>query len=135
MRKFTLVIIALLVSATTFAQQPVSQIHLTPRTANFKWVKAPLPTPANGNEIVPDKIAYSSGSVRDAETIIGTTKYDVQTNRAVHSRLITNADGTLSAAWTTSCDATGGWADRGTGYNYFDGTSWLTSDCNRIEPS
>jgi hypothetical protein len=59
------------------------------------------------------------------ETPIGMTLYDLQTNAAIQNRIYAYPDGTVGAVWTT------GWvppatafADRGTGYNYFDGTSW-----------
>ena len=56
---------------------------------------------------------------------IGTTQYDLQTNQALgSSRLHLFDDGTLSAVWTMGFAGAEPWADRGTGYNYFDGTSW-----------
>jgi hypothetical protein len=65
---------------------------------------------------------------------IGTTQYDLQTNQALgSSRLHLFDDGTLSAVWTMGFAGAEPWADRGTGYNYFDGTSWGPDPTARIE--
>ncbi len=47
------------------------------------------------------------------------------------TRTIAHNDGTISAIWTTGSTA----ASRGTGYNYYDGTSWVNSptSTDRIE--
>lgn len=65
--------------------------------------------------------------------VIGKTFYDLQTNATISNRLVRNSDGTLSAAWTTAAiaDPGQGYSDRGTGYNYHDGTSWT----NTVIPS
>jgi len=57
---------------------------------------------------------------------IGFTNYDLQTNASAARRMVKHADGTISAVWTqyqgtVMPDAT----QRGTGYNFFDGSSWL----------
>lgn len=76
--------------------------------------------------------SVSSRSFTD--TIIGTTMYDLQTNASVCNRIVLNADSTISATWTMSHDATPTTSpDRGTGYNYFDGTSWGPAPTTRIE--
>lgn len=56
---------------------------------------------------------------------IGMTNYDLQTNAASTNRLIARADGTVSAVWI-QYQGTGVPAapERGSGYNYFNGTSW-----------
>src|SRR6185369_1553656 len=72
-----------------------------------------------------------------SEAVIGATTYDLQTNGTISNRLTNNADGTYSAVWTMSLDAdpAGGWPDRGTGYNYFDGFGWASSPPSaRLEP-
>ncbi len=68
-------------------------------------------------------------AMNDVTTIVGTTKYDLQTNNSVSNRIVWNADGSISTAWTFSPDANTTanppYPFRGTGYNYFDGTNWL----------
>lgn len=67
------------------------------------------------------------------ETKIGETTYDLQTNGSVANRLVYNANGTVQATWTFSTELNASWADRGAGYNYYDGTSWGAFPTQRIE--
>ncbi len=68
-----------------------------------------------------------------SESVIGTTNYDLQSNGSVGDRIVVNADGSIAAVWTYATDGT--YADRGTGYNYFDGSAWYpTIPTARIEP-
>lgn len=55
---------------------------------------------------------------------IGGTFYDLQTNGSMAPRTVAYPDGTVSAVWTTCSE---GVTSRGTGYNYFNGTSWINS--------
>lgn len=64
------------------------------------------------------------------ETIIGTTEYDVQSNKCIDSKIYLYDDGTIGAAWIYG---TGNMANRGTGYNYFDATIWGPNPTSRIE--
>ncbi len=89
-----------------------------------------------GNETGPSNRGTGGGNATAASangTIIGTTTYDLQTNGSVQNRLIKHADGTVSAVWTysNSFDITA--SDRGTGYNYYNGTSWSAAPIARIE--
>ena len=70
-----------------------------------------------------------------AETLIGTTTYDLQSNAAVQNRILQHADGSISAGWTMSTQYTASWADRGTGYNFFDGAVWGAQPTDRLETS
>lgn len=59
-------------------------------------------------------------------TPVGMTNYDMQTNDGIAKRLINHGDGTFSTTFIQYHGANMPTApDRGTGYNYFDGTSWL----------
>ena len=69
------------------------------------------------------------------EEVIGTTTYDLQSNAAVQNRIIVHDDGTISAAWTISQQYNTTYTDRGTGYNFYDGTSWGSQPTNRLEDS
>lgn len=55
---------------------------------------------------------------------VGSTYYDLQTNASIGRRVILLPDGTVSVVWTTSEDQA--FSKRGTGYNHFDGTNWLS---------
>lgn len=64
---------------------------------------------------------------------IGNTYYDLQSNAsAPANRFYRYADGTMAAVWTRGIN-TGGYADRGTGYNYFNGADWGPAPTARIE--
>lgn len=65
-------------------------------------------------------------------TVIGTTYYDLQSNSAIGDRIYRHSNGNIAATWTYSGQATG-WSDRGTGYNFFDGTSWGAQPTTRLE--
>lgn len=69
-----------------------------------------------------------------AETVIGQTRYDLQTNQATQNRIYLYPDGKIGAVWTRGINDPG-YADRGTGYNYYDGTQWQTPPTARIESS
>lgn len=68
-----------------------------------------------------------------SSVLLGKTYYDLQTNSSPGRRIVLHEDGTISAVWTASPDAGTGYPNRGTGYNYFDGTTWLSDRDNNIE--
>jgi len=69
------------------------------------------------------------------EQIIGKTKYDSQTNKSFGSRFYAFPDGRMVATWTGGNQTPPSFPDRGSFYNYFDGTSWTIEPNNtaRIE--
>jgi len=67
-----------------------------------------------------------------SETIIGETQYDLQTNQSIQNRFYRWADGTMGGTWTKGTNPPAS-SDRGTGYNYYDGTSWGVQPTGRIE--
>lgn len=67
-----------------------------------------------------------------ADEVIMTTLYDLQTNSAMQQRFYRYDDGTMAGVATMSKETTG-YSDRGTGYNYFDGTAWGAPPTTRIE--
>ena len=85
----------------------------------------------NPNPTTSPNAKFSSAN----EVVIGTTTYDLQSNAAVQNRIVHHDDGTISAAWTMSQEQIAAFSDRGTGYNFFDGTSWGANPTNRLEAS
>jgi hypothetical protein len=67
------------------------------------------------------------------QTVIGNTYYDLQTNASSDDRMVRYGNNELSATWTMGLNYQSGFPDRGTGYNYFDGTSWFAPPTTRIE--
>lgn len=60
-------------------------------------------------------------------TTVGNTFFDTQTNSGnLMNRIYNFADGTIGATWMHIGE--GGTPDRGTAYNYFDGTEWGTQN-------
>ncbi|MDG1849995.1 MAG: T9SS type A sorting domain-containing protein [Flavobacteriales bacterium] len=86
----------------------------------------------NYGPISNQKTEYANGIV---EEIIGHTYYDLQTNNSIQNRLLIHNDKSISNVWTMnpSNDRDAEFPNRGTGYNYFDGSSWQTIPLNRIE--
>ena len=69
-----------------------------------------------------------------SETTIGTTFYDLQSNSSPADRLVVNGDGSMAACWTMSQNNNDvNYADRGTGYNYYNGSSWGAPPTVRVE--
>jgi|AntRauTorckE6833_2_1112554.scaffolds.fasta_scaffold01662_2 hypothetical protein len=66
------------------------------------------------------------------EEQIGETFYDLQTNSAIENRVYRYPDGTMAATWTMGMEATS-FPDRGTGYNYYDGSEWGDAPTDRVE--
>lgn len=85
----------------------------------------------NPKQIVANQTAKTSVH---SSTVIGQTYYDLQTNSSVGNRIVVGADGTIGAVWTMEATDPGTtYPNRGTGYQYFNGTSWGNAPSARIE--
>jgi len=68
------------------------------------------------------------------QDIIGNTYYDLQSNSSVGDRIVVNADGTIATCWTFQPTADAGvYGQRGTGYAYYNGSSWSAAPTARVE--
>ncbi|MFU8842745.1 MAG: T9SS type A sorting domain-containing protein [Bacteroidales bacterium] len=74
----------------------------------------------------------SSGFFTPEEVIVGGTRYDVQSNAGTQNRIYLYDDGTVGVTWTRAMGDPA-FADRGSGYNYFDGNDWGAFPTDRIE--
>jgi len=63
---------------------------------------------------------------------VGTTWYDLQSYDAVQNRIYAFEDGTVGVTYMRANDV-GTWNERGSAYNYFDGSSWGPNPSGRIE--
>jgi hypothetical protein len=72
-------------------------------------------------------------NIKAPDIVIGGTRYDLQSNSTMQRRIHAFADGTIGATWTRGM-ADPNFADRGTGYNYYDGSVWGAAPSERIEP-
>ncbi len=87
-------------------------------------------TPEN---IDPLEISQTDLASRRCENTAGSTFHDVQTYNSMPSMLHNYAGGRFSVIWQTGEEADAGFSDRGTGYNYDDGTGWTLNSSDRIE--
>ncbi|MCB0804896.1 MAG: T9SS type A sorting domain-containing protein [Bacteroidales bacterium] len=67
------------------------------------------------------------------EEVIGQTRYDNQSNASIPKKVVYFDDGTIGATWTRSMEEGSFFADRGTGYNYFNGEEWGEWPQSRVE--
>ncbi|MCD4694947.1 MAG: glycoside hydrolase, partial [Bacteroidales bacterium] len=119
MKKILLFVLAISFGLYTIAQNRA----VTPKAIRDVAVKTKKPIKDVGDtcgEYVP---GVKSKSLL-ADTDIGNTWYDLQTNVSMQNRLYLYDDGTFGAAWTFGPEGSPGGNGRGTGYNYFDGNDW-----------
>lgn len=86
------------------------------------------------------KTGYNSKVLSTTQTVIGHTWYDLQSNGSVGDRIFVNPDGSIAACWTMEPDLGSGdpgttYTNRGTGYNYYNGSAWGAEPTARIEGS
>ncbi|MCD4696228.1 MAG: hypothetical protein K8S16_08285, partial [Bacteroidales bacterium] len=128
MKKLTLLSLSLAMAVVGYAQ---NRVKISEELKNFA-VKRDLPgteTKKLTNKTSPSFPAYWPPE----EVTIGHTWYDLQTNASMQNRIFYYDDGTIGAVWTMGFNPSTGFADRGTGYNYFDGTDWGPIPAQRIE--
>ena len=137
MKKITTIIASMLLTLGLTAQ-------ITPGQNHSKLLKAKMDKiTMSGDEALthlivnpnPHTSAVLNSKANTTEEVIGTTTYDLQSNAAVQNRIVVHADGTISAGWTMSQQYNTTYSDRGTGYNFFDGTSWGAQPTTKLESS
>jgi len=127
MKKQVFTLIAFLLVAFVFGQQRIplaqsikNQAHAKPFSAESGFNQNPVMYK------VPPIVTFP-------EDLIGGTVYDLQSNGCTpFGRLTMFSDSSFGAVWTRGMNPTG-YADRGTGYNYYDGVSWGTEPTARVE--
>ena len=139
MKHFAFLAASVLLALPTFAQKHILD---APQVPVHKRVKAPMPTravldidhrpetPVDGTHNLVQDHVQSRDLVIERQ-VIGITQYDLQSNAAIDDRMAGNGSA-VSAAWTMSLDVTP-FEDRGTGYNFYDGSGWGEEPYERIE--
>lgn len=85
------------------------------------------------NFVIPGNSLQKNGGPGEwTEENIGMTIYDLQSNYSCQNRIYLFDDHTIGATWTRGMTSTA-FPDRGTGYNYYNGTEWATEPSARIE--
>lgn len=133
MKKFSL-LIPMFLSALALFSQNAQVPELTPAQQNATATGSNAPS---GTSEAPSQAQlnqasnYTNAARAINESVIGNTKYDLQTNAAIQRRIINHGNGDISAIWTYSPDNT--WVTRGTGYNFYDGTTWGAQPTTIVE--
>lgn len=125
MKNFLLFALALFIGFSTMAQRPKETSSRLIKSVPAVAIDNPAMAPAQG-------INPSVNSKSALEDELGQSRYDLQSNEALQNRLVIYDDGTMAATWTTSMSDPG-FADRGTGYNYFNGSEWMPLVTTRFE--
>ncbi len=145
MKKHLLIGLAISIGGIGFAQNSSTNTHSTvpklkPSIANkaVPYKKQMLDSGApsfQGKVNAANLKRQNSVSSRSTtSTVIGKSIYDMQSNASVCNRIVLNPDGTISATWTMSHDGDAPSSpNRGTGYNYFNGTTWDSLPLTRLE--
>ena len=110
-----------------FAQRPAVSKDL--RDFAVEMVQPTLETMNLTHDVLPASVPEMS----PAEDIIGNTWYDLQSNSSMQNRIFVYDDGTMGGVFTIGYDFPNFSDDRGTGYNYYDGSSWGDWPTERLE--
>ncbi len=126
MKIFTLLLSTILMTLIVNAQSKMKVVNESRLRHPAPAITADVPVmPLQaGNLITNSKAAL--------ESTLGGSRYDMQTNQAISSRICLFPDGTMSGVWTQGF-IDSNYPDRGTGYDYFDGTAWGPAPTARIE--
>lgn len=122
-----------LLAASLAANAQVPQLGTTlPYDIHTAKIKATI-------DVNPSVVVNKLSSAMNKTTLnglVGNTYIINQTNASSYRRIIAYPDGKISLTWTASSDnSTNGFLSRGSGYNHFNGTQWLSEpNANRIEP-
>jgi len=129
MKKSILFFLLSLILTGLVAQVP-SKVPMEKAKLNF-----PAPSFSHGGEdpliVAPNPVVASKQSMDDP--VIMRTYYDLMTNSSVQNRLYVYPDGSMGGVSTMSLDNAGAFTDRGTGYNYFNGSAWGALPTGRLE--
>ncbi|MEI7662036.1 MAG: T9SS type A sorting domain-containing protein [Bacteroidota bacterium] len=124
-----LLLFAILITCGVAVMAQFSPAKLS-RSLQNKYV---LETPAIDNQsplMQTGNPVVNTKSVMDDNLGVSGT-YDMQSNGAPMERVVCWPDGTVAAAWIKADLAS--YADRGTGYNYNNGTAWGAAPAARVE--
>ncbi|MBL7891265.1 MAG: T9SS type A sorting domain-containing protein [Bacteroidia bacterium] len=112
-------------------QLPASIANVGVRTNFRTLIDDTKPTVSQAKTVVSNAKKAPAVPSSMVASQIGTTVYQLQTNASTRNALFKKSDGTVAAVWTFS--PTNPATDRGTGYAYFNGTTWSAQPSARIE--
>ena len=129
MKKFFLCFIVAVMTMSAISQKPAFMQKRNVQKAPYIRTNIADETPG----VQHPNVYVSNKAVLD-DPITCMTKYDLQSNNSSgQQRIYFFPDGKISAVATMSHMDANGWTDRGTGYNFFDGSSWGALPASRVE--
>ncbi len=131
MKKILFLAVALVIGFSAFAQLKPAKISSQYQNLKATRVKGAVQETMNFSTLSNPSVAPQP-SKNINEHVIGTVRYDLQTNQSVQNRIYLYPDGTIAGTFIYGMTETA-FADRGTGYNYYDGTNWGTNPTARVE--
>jgi hypothetical protein len=137
MRKISLLFLALASSSAMYAQKNVANSN---KVGHGKaTVAQDISYPTSGVQSTfkkTRKVTEALSSSFGTKQVVGNTSYDLQSNGSQPRRIMQNGTN-LSCYWTHSTEqgvtSTSAFADRGTGYASFNGTSWSVKPTAKLE--
>ncbi len=131
MRRFLLFGLMLCLLTPAFSQSviPTLPAHLLKVTATGQFDQV-RDEPGNPNTDVIPSNGFTD--VLPTEHVIGNTTYDYWSNSLIANRFHHYEDGTMAGVWTMGFTPNN-FPDRGTGYNYYNGTEWMPAPAERLE--
>ncbi|MGE5383307.1 MAG: T9SS type A sorting domain-containing protein [Omnitrophica WOR_2 bacterium] len=125
MKKLYLILMLVTFGLLTFAQKTNSTDVMLPYYQDARNITVPFALAPNHTVLSPT--AYN-------ETTIGTTVWDLQSsNSAPPNRFYVYPDGRMAAVWAMGNQSDNNYEDRGTGYAFYNGSSWSAMPSQRIE--
>ena len=121
MKKLLLFIFILFLGLGAYSQKKCLTIKEARKIMKTAIYQAPTDIVVNSGQA--NKISTDATLLDPEETAIGNTYYDLQSNSLLQNRIYRWEDGSIGAVWTRGLESPPGFPDRGTGYNFFDGTT------------
>lgn len=131
MKKLLLIGLILSIGTLGYSQRSVQKIDRTVKRGIAKIAE----TPKGFYEFHKNSNPYVNNQrMEPTETVIGKSIYDICSNNALSNRIYLHEDGTMGAVWTMGF-IDPNFSERGTGYNFYDGSTWTIPNTNeqRIE--
>lgn len=133
MKKLSLLAMAIGLLLMGYAQESVPTSNQLRNKSLLRHYQSPVdPAPPMLNTTYSTRGVMKSAKLLGEETEIMETVFDLQSNTMISNRFWVWEDGTKAAVATRGMQAPA-FPDRGTGYNYFDGSSWGAQPNNRVE--
>ncbi|OQX75303.1 MAG: hypothetical protein B6D64_11895, partial [Bacteroidetes bacterium 4484_276] len=134
MKKILLLTLSICIGFLAYSQdrpQISKELKNVSKIREYKNPTDPTPPMVN-NYVAPSPVYKEAKELLYNETEIIETVYDMQSNAVLGNRFWVFPDGTMGAVCTRGM-LDPSFADRGTGYNYFDGSEWGAKPSVRIE--